>query len=253
MPAYTFALLLFGAGLLAAWTYRAPADAARPCAAGAAPRQEVDGVPPGTVHLGTLVRLVDCRWTDPEHAVGNSRLGRFDLTSGLAELAFDGGATVILEGPVLFIADSPSGGFLSHGKATVRVDRPRAGATAGSGHAPIGRPQAGCGLLFCIRTPTANVVDRGNARFTLQVDRSRASYVKVLGGKLDFQCRLDRVLSFKEGDWAFVEPKADRSITVNYSTGGKRPETLTRRLPPGVPVFTVAPRKEQTRAEQPLF
>ena len=240
---YVVAAMIFGAGTLAAWRWGAPVDSEIPVVARNVPERDFQDIPPGAVHSGTITRLVDCRWADPIHAVQDStRRGKFDLTSGLAELAFDGGATVILEGPVLFLVDSPHGGFLAHGKATVRVGRRPAETTASGGKTAIDlRKNADC-PLFCVRTPTATVTDRGDVEFTLQVNQSRASYLKILRGRADFQCRSDRVFSFKGGDWAFVEVGANRNIRVNFAMGGKPPVTLTRRLPPGVPLFTGDPK-----------
>ena len=67
----------------------------------------------------------------PDHGdgrlpLGPSRLpakdlseGHLELTAGLLEIAHDGGASVILEGPVKYTAESGTVGSLHYGKLTV--------------------------------------------------------------------------------------------------------------------------------------
>ena len=47
----------------------------------------------------------------------------FALRSGLLELTYDSGAKVILQGPVTYEVESPSGGYLSIGKLTAKLEK----------------------------------------------------------------------------------------------------------------------------------
>ena len=71
--------------------------------------------------------MADCRWADPQAAPpGTSAvpLGQqYALRAGLMEISYDSGAKVILQGPCTYEVDSPSGGFLSLGKLTARVEK----------------------------------------------------------------------------------------------------------------------------------
>lgn len=70
-----------------------------------------------------IADLANVRWqsgTGPAvgEAVGNRQLL---LESGLAQVRFASGATVILQGPASFVARSARGGHLDHGRLTARV------------------------------------------------------------------------------------------------------------------------------------
>jgi hypothetical protein len=47
---------------------------------------------------------------------------KFALASGLMEITYDTGARVILQGPVTYEVESATGGYLSLGKLTARVE-----------------------------------------------------------------------------------------------------------------------------------
>ena len=59
---------------------------------------------------------------------------KFALASGLMEITYDTGAKVILQGPVTYEVESASGGFLSLGKLTARLEKKVA-----SGQWPVAR------------------------------------------------------------------------------------------------------------------
>ena len=76
--------------------------------------------------VARITGMVDCQWADPHTApVGFDRvsLGRkYALASGLMEITYDTGAKVILQGPCTYEVESTTGGYLSLGKLTARVD-----------------------------------------------------------------------------------------------------------------------------------
>ncbi|MBN1912631.1 MAG: hypothetical protein JW818_23115, partial [Pirellulales bacterium] len=112
-------------------------------------RQTEDGP---AVAVAKLTGMHRCVWEEDgaEHAVGEIlRTGRtLNLKEGLAELTFDNGAQVILEGPATFRVTAADGGFLRQGVLTATVPEPARG--------------------FTIRTSLANVVDLGT-EFGLEV------------------------------------------------------------------------------------
>jgi hypothetical protein len=90
--------------------------------------------------------------------------GRLELKAGLAELAFDSGARLLLEGPASLELVSPLRVRLLSGRATAEVPTPAHGFTI-----------AACGV---------EVVDRGTA-FGLEVMRDGRSEVQVFTGTVD--------------------------------------------------------------------
>ena len=89
---------------------------------------------------------------------------RLELLSGLAEIEFNAGSRVILEGPVIFEPDSTGAGFLQLGKLTAAVPKRAAG--------------------FTIQTPIATVVDLGT-EFGVEVDRSGVTEMHVFQGQIE--------------------------------------------------------------------
>jgi hypothetical protein len=124
---------------------------------------------PRAEKLGAITGLVDCRWGDPTTAtkcaapvyVGQ----RFVLASGLLEITYDGGAEVILQGPAVYAVDARSGGFLSVGRLTVRVEKkgPSQGSRAGGQGSATGGSSSGASdpSCFTIRTPAAVLTSSG--------------------------------------------------------------------------------------------
>ena len=86
------------------------------------------------------------------------------LREGLAELLFDGGASVILEGPAAFEPQSAAYGILSQGRLTARA--------AGRAHG------------FTIRTPQAAVSDLGT-EFGVAAELGGRSNVEVFIGNVE--------------------------------------------------------------------
>ena len=91
--------------------------------------------------VGRITGMVDCKWEEgagdggPGTGAENQKseirnqkslvtLGdKFALASGLMEITYDTGAKVILQGPVAYEVEAPTGGFLSVGKLTARMEK----------------------------------------------------------------------------------------------------------------------------------
>ena len=106
---YAIAALLMGVGIFAAWLWTAPSV-----------RAVVSAAHNSRPIVGTITLTKSCRWLDPRNAVavGDAvpKGRRFNLAGGLAEIAFDTGTHVMLQGPVTFEVDSPNGGLLLQGR-----------------------------------------------------------------------------------------------------------------------------------------
>jgi len=127
---------------------------------------------PGETTLPLVARLrrtADAQWAgSPASApIPGSFLqqGRtLELKSGLAEIRFDSGASVILEGPVEFILLGENEGDLQLGKLAALVPEKARG--------------------FAVKTPHARVEDQGT-EFGVDVDSNGAADVVVLAGRVD--------------------------------------------------------------------
>ena len=138
---YAAAGLILALGLVAAWVWSHAAG----------PRQLAEDLvrPPvradahhGLPVVGRITAISNCQGLDAQMAPRDSDLvveGRsYVLTGGLAEISYDVGATVIIEGPVIYTASKVNGGKLLLGKVTVHArkrDR-AAGARRRSPRAP---------------------------------------------------------------------------------------------------------------------
>ena len=170
---YGIAILLLSAGVLAAWTWGLPYRV--PNVANNAPAAA------GPERLAMISGAIDCRWADASTAIepGAAVLAgrRFVLASGLLQIWYASRVEVILQGPAIYEADSPHGGFLSLGRLTARVEkRPDADSReptdSGAGHR-LPAPD------FTIRTPSAVLANQatmtrpgvlGSSEFGVVVD-----------------------------------------------------------------------------------
>jgi hypothetical protein len=161
--------------------------------------------------VGRITGMVDCKWDDfHERAIHGDhvRLGkRYSLNSGLMEITYDTGAKVILQGPATFEVDSASGGYLSIGRLTARLEESakrgvRSTEPVVSGQWPVAGgdalPQRKRGPnvshspnpqslipnpLFSITTPTAIVTDLGT-EFAVEVNKASKTTLHVFCGKV---------------------------------------------------------------------
>ena len=86
----------------------------------------VESVESEEVVVGRIAAMEDCRGpirTMPRSASTDCVGTRYDLTSGLMEIAYDSGARVILQGPCTYKVDSGTGGYLAVGILTARVEK----------------------------------------------------------------------------------------------------------------------------------
>ncbi len=84
-----------------------------------------------------------------------------DLKYGFAEITFECGASMLLQGPVKLDLESANGAYLKHGKLVVHVPSQAKG--------------------FFINTPSAKIIDHGT-QFGVYVDSSSNSHVAVMEG-----------------------------------------------------------------------
>ena len=129
------------------------------------PAEVVDVATPRVA--ATLTGMVDCEWASDLEAptygeqLRTNRLLKLD--AGLAQLTFESGAKLILQGPAEFLIRSDMKGTLSIGKLTAVV------------------PQQAHG--FSVATPSAEVVDLGT-EFGIEVDGTGRTEVHVFEGEV---------------------------------------------------------------------
>lgn len=127
---------------------------------------------------------------------------RLALKSGLMEITYDSGAKVILQGPVTYEAESRTGGYLSFGKLTARLEKtslpsPASGRGAGGEDAlnastatnsrpPNQKSQIANHKSFSVRTPTALITDLGT-EFGVEVGAEGVTSTEVFAGSVTVQ------------------------------------------------------------------
>ncbi len=133
---------------------------------GVFPRAPRNGISPPT-YVARLGGTSAARWSEggaPQQAGRLAAGDRLVLREGLAELLFDDGASVILEGPAEFEPQSAACGILSRGRLTAHA--------------------TGRALGFTIRTPQATVSDLGT-EFGVAAERGGRSGVEVFIGNVE--------------------------------------------------------------------
>ena len=96
------------------------------------------------------------------------------------EITYDTGAKVILQGPVTYEVESASGGYLSVGKLTARVESAKQQAAISKS------PNLQISELFLVKTPTATVTDLGT-EFGVEVAKSGETTSHVFRGSIQLQ------------------------------------------------------------------
>jgi hypothetical protein len=135
------------------------------------PKKPASGVPSHPVEfVAQLTGLKECAWVNSS---ASTRAGdrlfkgqRIEVASGFAEVTFDSGAQVVLEGPASFEVKSAWGAALERG--TLKASVP---------------PQA---IGFRVSNPSVEVVDLGT-EFTMRADTSGVADVLVLKGQVEAQ------------------------------------------------------------------
>ena len=130
--------------------------------------------------LAQVNEIRDCRWTAGSIQItsGSAKLTEgqtLELNAGLAEIVYENGAKVLLEGPVKFAVQEVNAGFLRSGKLT-------ATANSVSSHG------------FTIYTPAARFSDLGT-EFGVSVDREGRAAAAVFVGQVNAEAKL------ADGSW----------------------------------------------------
>ena len=218
---YSLAALIIAIGLLIGWQRQmsiARFDGLESVQVG--PRPTPTDVPAESkvVFVGRVTGTVGCRWANPKTGTvvdADVPLGRkYALVAGLMEISYHSGAHVILQGPCTYNVESQSGGYLSLGRLTARVEKR---GERGEGREERGRrsgqieriaanqqstiishqspssfrlpPSPLSSLpspLFSVRTPTAKITDLGT-EFGVEVDESGVSKTRVYQGKVEMR------------------------------------------------------------------
>jgi len=162
-------------------------------------------------YIATLTQTADCAWENPRDTRRTgSRLqpGEFRLMKGLAQIRFDSGPQLLLEGPASLRLDSNTAATLLLGKAVFRSDE-----SAGP---------------FDLHTPTATLTDVGT-EYAVSVDRV-GEEIQVFAGEVQ---RLPRSTAGHAEPEHVKAGEARRSIHANdFATEPMafEPERFVRRM-----------------------
>lgn len=173
------------------------------------PRGGKDRATDGSETFAQVTRALAARAADPAGFLEPGRRlgGPLDLTHGLVELTFPGGATALLQGPVTVRLDGPRALTLLAGRLVVR-----AGQDDGA---------------FVVRTPSATVTDRGT-EFGVAVGPAGATQVQVFEGD---------VLAEWDGPGGRAELRAGEAVQIDSSAAAAHPlpfraDRFIRTFPP---------------------
>jgi hypothetical protein len=187
--AYVVATVLLAAGLIAA--HLTPKSYPVQTVQRSLPTRGRSLPGPEMQSVGRITGMVDCRFAAGSKTEGQrpkalvSIADKFVLLSGLLEITYDTGATVILQGPVTYQVESVAGGFLSLGKLTARVENTKTKDQRPKTEDPhpsslIPHP------LFVVRTPTATVTDLGT-EFGVEVSSEGHTTSHVFRGAIELR------------------------------------------------------------------
>jgi hypothetical protein len=179
---------------------------------------------PGIASVARVTGISECEWPAGEQvlAFGDELAPgqRLKLTKGVVQLTLNTGARVVVEGPVDFVASTPSESTLTSGRLAAAVPRFARG--------------------YTILTPTAEVVDLGT-EFGVDVDESGASEVHVFDGDVVARPRGNGV-----ADGELIHARIDEAIQFDATvTTGRRinadSRRFVRRLTPDLEVDQLPP------------
>ena len=141
---------------------------------------------------------------------------RLELRRGLAEISFNSGAGIILEGPAVFEPTGENGGFLHSGKLAANVPVPAAG--------------------FSVHTPSAMIVDLGT-EFGVAVEADGSSEVQVFSGDVGISPASlkgddSSVCRVRDGQTARIGPSAASVDDVVYPASANHLFVRTVPIPP---------------------
>lgn len=161
--------------------------------------------------IAVLSRLVESEWSDPDHKMEEGSVlfpGDFSLKSGLAQIEFFSGASVIVEGPAKLNLISALAMECEEGKLRAFVPEPAQG--------------------FSVKTPDYEAVDLGT-EFALSVGSEGSSEVHVVDGEIRLDSlRGETLKHLNEGDGIRSQSGNIESITANGSRFVGREQLLDR-------------------------
>lgn len=241
---YMVAAMILGVGMLMAWAWKLPDHEQFAAQPSVLPHKRQLSPTPHLQFVGQITGIVDCEWADPHTATfdrAHVSIGRkYALASGLMEITYNTGARVILQGPVTYEVESATGGHLSVGKLTARVEkRNYLPSTSGRGGGSEGVVDANSRLstldsgLFCVRTPTAIITDLGT-EFGVEVSKQGATTSHVFRGSVSVQMAggdketNPAPLVLHENESARVEQSGDKRVIVPGPSA--EPTAFVRRL-----------------------
>jgi hypothetical protein len=227
LVSYSVAAVIVAIGMLVGWAWQLSVnqevaqDGSRPSKA-LHPEPEM-------VFVARVTGMADCVWADRKTETMNHArvpLGRkYALAAGLMEITYDTGAKVILQGPCVYKTESKSGGYLSLGRVTARVEKRGEGskvAASMANESSLPPPASVPSALFFVRTPSATVTDLGT-EFGVEVNKAGATETQVFVGKVKVEAKgtagsaLERTLLAGQG--VRLEPqKGLIAITVSKDT-----------------------------------
>lgn len=174
--------------------------------------------------VAMLTALVDPIWSEPANPMERGQPLKpgevIELTSGIAKIAFESGAEVVLQAPFRFVVENPMQGKLAFGNLSAKVPRRASG--------------------FVVQSAMAEVVDLGT-EFGFSVAKSGESEVHVFSGEV-ISRRLDASgeedhpsirlnqrdgLRFEAGKGPPVRITADERKFVRSASRGLTPEQAT--------------------------
>jgi hypothetical protein len=233
-------------GVLATWAWKAPADQPGLPLANAA-RSVAPAEDLRVPSVGRITRISGFKFSDAKTAREAATVplgGEYFIGSGVLEISYNSGATVVLEGCARYLVDSPNSGLLLMGKATVKSEVPDAAArsaeAARRASPPHLRPRtAHQRSSFVLRTPTAIMVDCG-AEFGVWVDEAKTTGLQIHRGNVDFQLPGKREeLPMKAGDSLCVVLRRNGVREVFFNDEHHKPSSvLADRMPNSLPIYS---------------
>jgi hypothetical protein len=185
--AYLIASVIFAIGLVIGGMIHVSQSTQNPNRSPSVATQGLPEPSPQMDSVGRITGMVDCAW---EGSGASSQkplvqLGdRLSLRSGLLEITYDSGATVILQGPVVYRVESPTSGYLAVGKLTAKLEK--RSEVAGQKSESANQKSPIINHQFAVRTPTATVTDLGT-EFGVEVDRQGYTTSYVFRGAVHVQ------------------------------------------------------------------
>jgi len=124
-------------------------------------------VAPVPVFVASIHDSIDARWSDPSLSTTPGTqlftLGNLVLTRGVVDIAFEGGAKMVVEAPATLELLSPDSARLEWGRLVGSVPRSE--------------------VQLTIETPNASVTDLGT-EFGVEVDRQQVTHLHVFEGRV---------------------------------------------------------------------